>query len=228
MRIRRPEARSAFTLVEVMIAVAILAILTMTVISSMTFSSRATRINSNRLAAKNITQGFLERMMIDDFANVGPPPDGFHQPPNGGYADIPEDADPPVWLDEALGIPCRITFEFKGFGQATGGSSNTLVDAKANWNANEWRGDTLYIVLGRGAGQYARIIGNTADTMMLQASTGGALIPGPDSSSIYMVNGGKTVEITTSWQYLGGQYEQTMEGLIVNYRGHDVLGFAGR
>jgi hypothetical protein len=39
-----------------------------------------------------------------------------------------------------------------------------------------------------------------------------------------MINNGKTIEITTTWQYRGKEYSQTIESLVVNYRGEE-LGF---
>ncbi len=225
---RPPREQAGFTLVEVMIAVLIVAIVTTTVISSIMFTSRATRLNSNRSAAVNVAQGFIERLQADNFANVGPPPDARNQPPAGGYANIDFNSNPPVYLDEALNVRCRIVFRFTGYGRATAGGSTSLTDATvagtaAAWRSDEWKGDTLFIVSGRGAGQFAQISGNTATNLTLAS----ALNPAPDATSVYMINNGKTVEVTTTWEYLGKSYSETMESLIVNYRSAVVLGFAG-
>ena len=91
----RSATRSAgFTLVEVLISTLIIAGVTFAVVSTTNFTSRVNRVNTNRLAAKNIGQGFFERMAADTFANVGPTSAG------GNYAEIDYASDPPVWLDE--------------------------------------------------------------------------------------------------------------------------------
>lgn len=218
---RHTKKLRAFTLTEVMVAMLVFAILAIAMTTTAMFSLRITRLNTNSIAAKNIAQGFFERMAIDEFANVNPPANAVFAPTNGGYADIADDAADPVWLDEALGIPCAVDFEFKGYGRATAGTGNSLTDATAEWETDEWAGDVLYIVDGRGAGQFATITSNTGDTLTLA----GNLAFSPDNSTRYMINNGKTVEITTRWTYLGREYSQTIESLVVNYRGANNIGF---
>jgi hypothetical protein len=175
------------------------------------YSYRITRINTNAIAAKNIAQGFFEKMAIDTFANVDP----------AHYPNIAYDNDPPVWLDEAMNMSCKVEFAFKGFGTAEGGSLTSLIDNDTNWETNEWAGDALYFVGGTGLGHFAPIISNSVNTLHL----GETLDVSPDTTAKYMINNGKTVEITTTWEYYGNSYSQTIESLIVNYRGDSDLGF---
>ena len=217
----RCKPETAFSLVEVLISVVVFSIMSFAMLSALIFSSRATRFNSNAIAAKNVAQGFFEIMAVDQFANVSPPPDKSHNPPNGGYADVNFDSDPPVWLDEALDIRCQVAFAFKGFGVAEGGSASVLTDDDADWETNEWAGDTLYLVGGRGTGQYAMISANSSNQLLLA----GGLAFAPDTSTKYMINGGKTIEITTTWEFMAKSYSQTIESLIVNYRNEQELGF---
>ena len=51
---------------------------------------------------------------------------------------------------------------------ATGGSATTLVRTGAAWAVNQWRGQYLFTTGGTGAGQMARIVSNTADTLTLE------------------------------------------------------------
>lgn len=230
------RSRRGVTLIEIVISMVLLTLLAVTIISSVIFTSRGARLNTNAIAAKNIAQGYFERMAGDEFSNVCPPDDGAVYEPNvegpggpddrvasAGYIDIPVDADDPVWLDRALEIPCAVTFEFKGFGIATGGTTGALTDSRAEWEADEWAGDTLYLVDGSGAGQFADIASNTDDTLTLD----GAFSVAPDTTTRYMINNGKTVEITTTWFYQGEAFTQTIESLIINYQNSAYMGFEG-
>ena len=76
--------RQAFTLVEVVIAIAILAMICVSVIASIIYSAKETQINTNAITAKNVAQGYFERMAVDTFSNVNPPPSGV-------YADVDYD-----------------------------------------------------------------------------------------------------------------------------------------
>jgi hypothetical protein len=200
-----------------MLAVTLLAMGTITVLTTMVYSSSTARLNSNAIAAKNIAQGYFERMAIDEFADISA----------ASYPDIPipadldlEDANA-IWLDRALLIPCQVTFEFKGFGVIEAGSLSGLTDDDADWTANEWAGDAVFIIDGKGAGQFVRIASNTATALTFEENL--AFAPGVGAR--YMVNNGKTAEITTTWTYRGKQYQQTIESLVPNYRNDDALGF---
>lgn len=208
---RSLKPRYGFSLLEVIISMTLLVLISVSIINSLMFSYRITRINTNAIAAKNIAQGFFEKMAIDTFANVGPQ----------HYPNINYDNDPPVWLDEAMNMSCRVEFAFKGFGTTEGSSLSSLIDNDTNWETNEWAGDTVYLVEGKGLGQFAPIISNSVNTLHL----GDTLAASPDTTTKYMINNGKTVEITTTWEYYGKSYSQTIESLIVNYRGDSNLGF---
>jgi hypothetical protein len=41
----------------------------------------------------------------------------------------------------------------------------------------------------------------------------------------YLINNGKTVQITTTWEYMGQEYSQTIRSLIVNRKNTKELGF---
>ncbi|HNY27766.1 MAG TPA: hypothetical protein PKH31_10330, partial [Candidatus Sumerlaeota bacterium] len=65
---------------------ALLLLMSGSVISAFIFASRLTRLSSNAIAAKNIAQGFFEKMAIDEFKNVGPT----------NYPDIAYSSNPPL------------------------------------------------------------------------------------------------------------------------------------
>jgi len=73
---------------------------------------------------------------------------------------------------------------------ATGGTATTLVDATqaasaAPWKVDQWKGFTVKILGGTGAGQSAKVTGNSPSTLTLDAGT--PLATPPDASSIYIV-----------------------------------------
>ena len=205
------SSRSGFTLVEVMFSMLILTLMAMGMLASLTFASHMTRLNTNTVVAKNIAQGYFEKMAIDEFKNIGPT----------DYPDIAYDSDPPQYLDHAMGTRCRVNCVFKGFGTLTAASKTNLSDSSMDWERNEWAGDTVFIVTGQAAGQFKQIASNSANTLALAEPLAFAPYPGAK----FMINNGKTVEVTTTWEYRGRQYSETVESLIVNHRNSTELGF---
>lgn len=209
---RRKFRHRGFTLTEILIALAIIAYAIGGVIAGVVFSMRLTRLNTNAVIAKNITQSYFERMHSDIFANVNAV----------NYPNIEYNSMPPVWLDEALNIRCKVEFVFKGYGRAEAGTGSSLTDNDANWAVNEWAGARLYLVERNGVGQYRKIASNSPTMLVLE---GAALQPRPTSGTAYMINNGKTVEIKTTWMYMGKEYTQSIRSLIVNHRNDGNLGF---
>lgn len=207
----QPPRRRGFSLVEVVVACFILSIIALSVIGGLQYASHTARLNTNAMVAKNIAQGYLERMMIDDFDRV----DAAH------YPDIDENSQPPVYIDQKLNIRCKVSFAFSGFGTLTNASVNNLTDNNIHWPPDAWNGDTVFLVSGDGAGQSAQINNNTVNTLHLV----GTLAYKPSNGTGYLINNGKTVEVTTTWTYRGREYRQTLESLIVNTRSKKGLGF---
>jgi prepilin-type N-terminal cleavage/methylation domain-containing protein len=210
LRFRSSTGRRGFSLVEVLVAMSLLLLMSASVISAFVFASRLTRLSSNAIAAKNIAQGFFEQMAIDDFENVGPT----------NYPAIEYDSVPPLGLDRAGDIRCKVDCDFSGFGTIENASANNITDAKALWEKDQWGGDTLCIVSGPGMGQMATITSNTPNTIHHTN-----LAIAPKKGAKYLINNGKTVQITTTWEYMGQEYSQTIRSLIVNRKNTKELGF---
>ena len=188
---------------EVAIALPILAIVSLALVSAVVFASRLGRIVSNQIAAKNIAQSYFERMAIDDFADVTPQ----------NYPSVTLTTSPPLYLDRLRNSKCSVDIVITGYGTAESGTANTIEDNEGNWTTNEWAGNTLFLVHGAGRGQRAPIIGNTANTLTVN----GTFSPPPTAGTQYRINGGKTVRITTRWNYLGKEYREKIESLVIDW-----------
>lgn len=72
---------------------------------------------------------------------------------------------------------------------ATSGSTTTLARTGAAWVVNQWRGQYLFTTGGTGAGQMARIVSNTVDTLTLQNNIlpGTALAVALDLTTTYQI-----------------------------------------
>lgn len=203
---------AGFTLVELVVSTLMMLLLSVSILAAVTHSTQAARINANSIAAKNIAQGYLERMAIDDFANVGP----------DKYKTIDYTATPPVYLDRALGIKCKVEFFFDGFGTINNNSNSTIVDdAKPHWAKDQWVGDTVFIIDGPARGLFATIKSSGPNQLHLEPS----LAVHPEKDSHYIINNGKRVRVTTTWAYRGRTYSQWVETMIVNYRNSGNYGF---
>ncbi len=195
--------QSGFSLLEIMIALPILALVSMALVSGTIFASRLSRIVCNQIAAKNIAQSYFEKMAIDDFEDVTA----------ANYPSVTLASSPPLYLDSVRNTRCAVDIVITGYGRAESGTASSLTDTDASWETNEWTGNTVLLIGGRGRGQRAQITGNNNNTLTLNAT----LNPVPDATTWYAINGGKTVRITTRWSYLGKEYRARIESLVINW-----------
>lgn len=80
-------------------------------------------------------------------------------------------------------------------GLVTGSTPATLVDTSQAWTVDQWKGYYVLITLGKGIGQYRKVINNTAATLyVVDWDTGLA----PDSTSTYKIFTGVAVQAATA------------------------------
>jgi hypothetical protein len=192
-----------------MIAIALLAILMLTNVATLIYSARTARINSYRMAARNVVQGVLEQMYAHPYDEVT----------QTNFPSIPLSDPNAEILDSINDLRCDLTVEIEGERQATSANSNNIHCTTANWETDRWAGDTVFITGGRGFGQRARIVSNNATT--LQISLLG--FPGqtewittPNATSTFLINGGKTVRVSASFTFRDRVYSEMVEGLVVH------------
>jgi Tfp pilus assembly protein PilE len=207
--IKSIRSRRGLSLISLMIAIALLAILMLTNVATLIYSARTARINSYRLAARNVVQGVLEQMYAHPYDNVT----------QSNFPSIPLSNPNAELLDSVNDLRCDLTVEIEDERQATSASSNTLVCTGAGWESGRWDDDTVFITGGRGFGQRARILSSSADTLSISLLG----FPGqtdwistPDASSRFLINGGKTVRIMASFTFRDQIYTEMVEGLVVH------------
>lgn len=186
---------------------ALIALLILTNIASLVYSARSARILSYRLAARDVVQGVLEQMYADAFEDVDP----------ANYPSL-DASDPgaPV-LDSLQDMRCAITIEIEGEREVTSATPNSVTVNGADWEPNRWVGNTVFVTGGPGLGQRALITANTADTLTtsLIGYSQTTWVSQPTSSSRIMINGGKMVSVTATFDFRGTTYTETVEGLVV-------------
>jgi hypothetical protein len=93
---------------------------------------------------------------------------------NGRYVIV----DPSMFgRDEQFKDPTK-----SSYGDATGGSTTTLVDSTKNWNTNQWAGAKVRIQSGTGRDNFLTITSNTSNTLTYSTQSFT-----PDSTSRYII-----------------------------------------
>jgi prepilin-type N-terminal cleavage/methylation domain-containing protein len=177
----RRARRGAFTLVEVMVAVCVLAIVAIAVLTTQVFSSGQARLNSQYQAARSISQKYVEQMSAMA-SNITM--DFKHYYPTD--TSVVAGLDPFAAIRTQYSSTKTMTEPLNSIyaGTLTGGSSTVLTDSTAIWTANALAGYTAFIVSGTGAGQSGTIASNTATALTL----GAAMSPAPKAGSVYRVS----------------------------------------
>lgn len=196
-----------YTFVEILVAITLFAIVTVAFLPWFQQSGKMGKLMAQEVTAKNIAQGLLEKMLADRYENVT-------------TANYPESG-VTYYIDQIIGIVANVTITIEGDGMVSSAAAQTLTDDTASWETNEWTGSNVFIIDGTGRGQRAFIKSNTNQTLEITLDMSGMTdIPWdiiPDTTSHYLINGGKTVTITVDWQYQGQSYAKRLIGLVPFY-----------
>jgi Tfp pilus assembly protein PilV len=201
------HGRRGFSLISVVIGVALLAVIVIANVASLLYAARAARVVSYRTAARNAVQGVLEEMLADDYADVTP----------ANYPSVPaSDLRAPV-LDTVNGLAASLGVRIEDERVVTSASSSTLTSSGANWDPDRWAGNTVFLVAGRGRGQRAQILSNTSNTMTISliGYPQTTWVTQPDTSTHFRINGGKMVSISASFEFQSQIYTESVDGLVV-------------
>ncbi|MEW6432682.1 MAG: Ig-like domain-containing protein [Myxococcota bacterium] len=138
---------------------------------------------------KNNTTGAVPNVIVDEvlpadttFVSLSAPPGAVcTAPPVGGTGTVECDFG---WMNPGASTTFQVTvhaFTPAAKGTATAGTATTLTDSTRTWTANQWRGYTLAITGGTGAGQQRVVASNTAT----QLTVASAFSPAPDATSTF-------------------------------------------
>lgn len=205
--IRKHAHRRGISLVSTMIGVTLVTLLLVTNAATLIYAARSARVMSYRMATRNVIQGILERMYAYPYDQVT----------QANYDTwVANDSSVRV-IDGVNNLMCNLTIEIEDEHQVSSGSTSSVTVTGAGWDINRWQGDTVFITAGPGRGQRALILSNTADTLTTQLIGFGQpqWVVQPTAASRILINGGKTVRVTASFDLQGQTYNEAVEGLVV-------------
>lgn len=194
--------RAGMTLAEVVIALALLLIVSVSYLASTTFNARMARAAQIDVYAVELTNRIIEEMRMANYDNLGTHvgAEARFMAPQTFQMD-PENPDrlPPF----------TVTTEFMGFGMVSSSGPNSLTaiiptdTAFPDWSGIDWTGRLVMIKDGDDSGQIAHITSNDATTLQivraLDGSGSGSWIRNPDAGNYFEIDNGKTVRVTVDW-----------------------------
>ena len=77
-----------------------------------------------------------------------------------------------------------VVFKAPYSGLVTGGTATSITDSAATWAVDTWKGYYVLITMGKGVGQYRKVINNTATTLNVADWDTGNI---PDSTAAYRI-----------------------------------------
>lgn len=161
-KLRLPRHHSALTLVEVVVAIAIAAMVSIGMYGSAIYTLRQTTKNLEQVYALQMASSAGAKVRAANFGKIA----GTHTASdfeNQFFSATPVLADP----NQPTAPKFTITYEMKGFGkgikkQNKNWSILTLPDGSSDWEKNEFAGRLIAIVSGTGANQVMTITQNHA------------------------------------------------------------------
>jgi hypothetical protein len=198
--------RSGFTFVEVIIAIVLVTLMSISFIASMVYASSEARNSRDFLYAESVMTMVGEQVSASDWTRLGdqtiPTTSTLYERQFNAPITIQADTN-----SARIAPTITATVTFSGWGRvasATGTTINaTLPTGQANWATNQWAGNYVTLVSGRGAGQVVRVVSNTGNAMVvtpaLSGTAAGSMNPTPDSTTVFAVNDCKTARIRVDW-----------------------------
>lgn len=214
-----PRRRRGVTLVEIMIALAVVSTISLFFMSSIIFTIQQTRANRDHINALQIIDYHMGLLKVAQFAELGEPPTSIPtwETQNFNFRDAtpkPVKGDP----NDPDSTTYNISFEFSGWGVVQSATDTTVtVTIPSNhraWTANQWVDNYVSVIPPVGRAQIARIVGNNSNTLTITTDLSGLVNDQewerlPAAGDIVRINDGKTVTITVRWG--DGQDHRTIQ-----------------
>jgi prepilin-type N-terminal cleavage/methylation domain-containing protein len=212
--------RRAVTLVEVIVATAILAVAAAYSISAMIVAARMARTSQQELIAIEVLNRVVEQVRAAPLYNfLGDPTVAGTAPVGPGNSEDITFTHPRTIVYDAdiaqNAITFTATFEWWGFGPVANASGTTLEFSTAGWPRNadgdveiDPVGRRVVIREGSGRGQMAEITGFTETgtdtgrftvTNAFNGWTDANWMVTPNTTSFYEVDAGRNVRVTVTW-----------------------------
>jgi prepilin-type N-terminal cleavage/methylation domain-containing protein len=200
----KSQHRSGFTLVEVVIAMVIVAVTSIGFVASVIFSSRQSATNTDHLYAIQLAAKYGAMVRASNFTRLGDTTTSAGAYERQFLSPLTTHVDD-QYPNSTTAFTVRVLFS--GWGTVRSATPNTLTAnlpaGQQPWGAGEWVGHYVVIAKGTGRTQVMRITANTGGTLTvtsdLTGATAGNWTQTPDTTSQFYINNGKTARIAVSW-----------------------------
>ena len=207
--------RRGFSLLEVVIAVGLLAVVTASFMASIIFTARTAASAKTDAYGIDTINRTIENLRSVTFANLGTTTGDGAQFMTTQVNHM--DPDNPT-QSPTVSVKCQ----FMGFGSVASATNTALTAVfPANfpaWTTNQWAGRMVMIKTGVARGQVAFVKSNTADTLTITTTLDGSSSANwflnPAAGDTFEIDNGKGVLITISWSDREGNHTLTRTTLI--------------
>jgi len=210
------RSQSAMTLVEVLIAIALAAFVSIGLYGSAIYTMRQNERSTQQIQALTLANGFAARIRAGRYNKLTANPATLlatdYEYPLKGTTTVPSDPSGPS-------SPYTVTINKTGYGtgiQKNSGSSGkytlTMGTGSAPVEANDWQGHLLVVTSGASTNRVMYIISNAATansktvvnlTGKLDHKSGNTIVdwgsPSPDNTSVWSIDYGMYADVTVSW-----------------------------
>ena len=217
----RPRAGQAFTLLEVVIALALLAVASVAFTSGLVYSARTAKSAKTDVYAISVINRVIEELRSSDYDRLG----GSTGAEARFLSPILYDMDPDV--PDAETTTFTVNVRFFGFGTIQSATGNSLTAVIPNspawptWRTDMFAGRYVMITTGSGRGQVAYIQSNNANSLTisrdLDGTPGQGWIQAPAAGAGFVIDNGKMAEINVTWSLNGRDFTMTRMALIPSF-----------
>lgn len=205
-----------FTLIEAIIALSILLLVSLSFFASLLASSRSAQVGRANIYAIQLMDRILEELRAADFDNLGNTVTGAAENRFNSNQTFN------LQIANAVNLPYTVSCKFLGFGTVASATATSLTpNFPANypaWTTDQWKGRAVVVTDGVAKCCMAYVNSNTANTLTisrnLDGSGGGGWWTTPVAGDTYLIDNGKSVQVTITWTVARKAFTMTRTTLI--------------